>query len=342
MSFLIRSARENDLKDLLSLAQQFTLLSLPTEEETIKDKIRNSILSFSNELENDKANFLFVCEDLETHKVIACSQIKAKKGTPDRPCYSFRVLKKEHFSPDLSIGFIHQILRLHIETNGPSEVGGLIVDRNYRGRPEKIGKITSLARFSYISHCPDQFGTHLLAEMAPPLLPDGRSEFWESLGRRFTGIPYKEADALTENNKEFIRSLFPQEDIYVCLLDAKSRLALGQVGKETIPALKMLKSLGFTYINEVDPFDGGPHFSIVKENTTVFKNAKIFNCSNETLDRGEGLALISKFDENNFSCVQGPFKIKNEKVILTKKIKNILNLKESNKVLVYPLYKDNQ
>ena len=79
-------------------------------------------------------------------------------------------------------------------------------------------------------------------KMAPPLTEEGRSEFWEALGRRFTGMPYQEADLLSRKNQEFIRSLFPEEDIYLCLLDPKARLVMGQVGPETRPALHMLES----------------------------------------------------------------------------------------------------
>lgn len=337
MSFKVRAARAEDWLDLLILAKQFTLLSLPADERIIKTKIENSITSFNGKASLDDAGFLFVCEDLETHKVIACSQIKSKKGTQSSPCYSFRVLKKEHFSPDLSMGFIHQILRLKIDSNGPSEIGGLIVDRNYRGRPEKIGKLISLARFMYIKHCPNQFESHLLAELAPPLLPDGRSEFWEALGRRFTGIPYKEADELTENNKEFIRSLFPQEDIYVCLLDAKARLALGQVGKETIPAQKMLKSVGFTYHNEVDPFDGGPHYSVRKEDNIIYKDSYFFKYSQGLFVESDGMALISKICPKGFFCALGSYKKDGKSVVLPEKLKHNLNLDPNDELLIYPL-----
>ena len=337
MSFIVRSVRRNDLASLLSLAKQFTLLSLPAEEIVIKDKIELSISSFKGDVAKEDAMFLFVGEDIETGGVVACSQIKAKKGTKDKPCYSFKVLKREHFSPDLSIGFIHQILRLRIDTNGPSEIGGLIVDKACRRRPEKIGKLISLARFMYIRHFPDFFESKLLAEMAPPLLPDGRSDFWESLGRRFTGIPYKEADALTEKNKEFIRSLFPQEDIYVCLLDAKARLALAQVGKETVPALKMLKGLGFSYHDEVDPFDGGPHYSVGKNDNKIAKEVQSLYVSNDGVSESCGMGLVSVIDGDEFKCCLSNFEIKSNKVNLPNATKQMLSIKESEQVNIYQL-----
>ena len=44
---------------------------------------------------------------------------------------------------------------------------------------------------------------------------------WESLGRHFTHMTYLEADLLSKRNKEFIKSLFPQSDIYASLLQQR-------------------------------------------------------------------------------------------------------------------------
>lgn len=83
---------------------------------------------------------------------------------------------------------------------------------------------------------PNRFEDRVLCELTPPLTEEGRSEFWEALGRRFTGLPYQEADVLSQSHKEFIQSLFPEDDIYLCLLDSKARLVLGRVGQATKPA----------------------------------------------------------------------------------------------------------
>ena len=40
---------------------------------------------------------------------------------------------------------------------------------------------------------------------------------------------------------------------------AEARNAIGKVGKDTEPVVHMLKKIGFKYLNQVDPFDGGPH-----------------------------------------------------------------------------------
>ncbi|WP_374076770.1 arginine N-succinyltransferase [Bdellovibrio bacteriovorus] len=187
-------------------------------------------------LPKHQSEYLFVVEDVEEKCVVGSSLVLAKHGTDEVPHSFFKIFKRDHFSQDLGIGFIHQVLRFQLDFDGPTEIGGLLVDKAYRRRPEKLGKQISLSRFLYMGLYPEKFENRVLCELTPPLTDEGRSEFWEALGRRFTGLPYQEADLLSQSHKEFIESLFPQDDIYLCLLDSKARLVLGRVGEATKPA----------------------------------------------------------------------------------------------------------
>ncbi|MDZ4662630.1 MAG: arginine N-succinyltransferase [Pseudomonadota bacterium] len=278
MSFLIRSVETGDLEALYDLANQFNLLNMPADKTLLSQKITRSLLSFSGELKIDKAEYLFVIQDSQIkNRVLGCSQIIAKHGNPGMPHYSFQILKVNKFSEDLGIGFIHKVLRFKENTDGPTEIGGLLVDKAMRRRPEKLGRQISLIRFLFMAMHREKFKNRVLCELTPPLLEDGRSEFWEAVGRRFTGIPYQEADELSQTHKEFIRQLFPDQDIYLCLLDSRARLAIGKVGSDTLPAQIILGRVGFKYMEEVDPFDGGPHFGVATEDISVIKNTKKMN-----------------------------------------------------------------
>lgn len=275
MSFLIRSVEAGDLEALFDLANQFNLLNMPADKTILGQKIERSLQSFAGELDIEKAEYLFVIQDPQIkNRVLGCSQIIAKHGNPGMPHYSFQILKVNKFSEDLGIGFIHKILRFKENTDGPTEIGGLLVDKSMRRRPEKLGRQISLIRFLFMSMRRERFKNRVLCELTPPLLEDGRSEFWEAVGRRFTGIPYQEADELSQTHKEFIRQLFPDQDIYVCLLDSRARLAIGKVGSDTIPAQIILERVGFKYLEEVDPFDGGPHFGVATEDISIVRSAK--------------------------------------------------------------------
>jgi len=260
MSFIVRAVRHEDIGQLVDLAKQFTLLNLPGEKKAITQKVDRSLQSFAGKLAKSESEYLFVLEDTEEQLVVGSSLIMAKHGTDDVAHNFFKILKRNHYSDDLGIGFIHQVLRFQLDTDGPTEIGGLLIDKIYRRRPEKLGKQISLSRFLYMGLNLERFEDRVLCELTPPLTDEGRSEFWEALGRRFTGLPYQEADMLSQSHKEFISSLFPEEDIYLCLLDAKARAVLGRVGEHTKPAQHLLEGIGFEYLEEVDPFDGGPHY----------------------------------------------------------------------------------
>jgi arginine N-succinyltransferase len=332
MSFIVRAVRSEDLNALFELAQQFSLLNLPADKKILAKKIELSLASFSGEVSKDQAVYVFVTEDLENKTLSGSAQIKAKHGTKDNPNYSFKVIRKERFSRDLGIGFIHQILRLDICEDGPTEIGGLVVNKHYRRRPEKIGRLTSLNRFLYIGMNIDKFEPNLIAEMAPPLTDEGRSEFWESLGRRFTGMPYQEADELSRQNKEFIRSLFPEEDIYLCLLDSQARLVMGRVGQETMPALHLLEKMGFKYLEQVDPFDGGPHIGVKTTEVKVIKKSKWRDLSDKSYGEFLGTGMFGAVVDDEYRSCASAYALDGEKLILPDAVKTKLGIESGIKI----------
>ncbi len=335
MSFVIRQVHSDDLSQLVDLAKQFTLLNLPGEKKVLSEKINKSKLSFSGKIPKDKAEYLFVIEDTEEKLIVGSSLILAKHGNEETPHSFFRVLKKDHFSQDLGIGFIHQVLRFQLDIDGPTEIGGLLVDKNYRRRPEKLGKQISLSRFLYIATHQDKFQDRILCELTPPLTEEGRSEFWEALGRRFTGLPYQEADMLSQSHKEFIESLFPQEDIYLALLDPKARLVLGRVGEATKPAQHLLESIGFEYLDEVDPFDGGPHYGVATNEALPIKlgrKLEISDLKEATFKESYLVGTLGK----EFRATLAPADIRKDQIVVPSRVLELLKIKTGEKVFVAP------
>lgn len=343
MSFIIRSVKSEDVSQLTDLAKQFNLLNLPGNKKIISEKIDRSLKSFSGQLPKDQAEYIFVLEDIEEQYIVGSSLVIAKHGSDAVPHCYFKILKRDHFSKDLGLGFIHQVLRFQLDNDGPTEIGGLLVDKSYRRRPEKLGKQISLGRFVYMGMYPEKFETRVLCELTPPLAEEGRSEFWEALGRRFTGLPYQEADALSQTNKEFIESLFPEEDIYLSLLDAKARLVLGRVGEATKPAQHLLESIGFSYLEEVDPFDGGPHYGCKTENILpIKKGQKLFlaNSNQQTKENTKDIAYSSLgfvgTGESDFRAAVCGYEIRDNELYVPEKIRQILRLDSKQEIFVTP------
>ncbi len=135
--------------------------------------------------------------------------IFAQHGSRRAPHVFFDVLEEERYSETLDRHFAHRVLRIGYNYKGLTEIGGLVLRPEFRRHPERLGRSLAYVRFLYLARHRQLFRDEVLSELMPPLEPDGTSLLWESLGRRFTGLTYQEADRLSQTNKEFIRALFP-------------------------------------------------------------------------------------------------------------------------------------
>ncbi|MGZ3742953.1 MAG: arginine N-succinyltransferase [Pseudobdellovibrionaceae bacterium] len=336
MSFIVRAVHHDDLNQLVDLAKQFSLLNLPGDRKVLSQKIDRSVQSFAGKLAKSQSEYLFVLEDTEEKLIVGSSLVIAKHGTEEVPHCFFKILKRDMFSQDLGVGFIHQVLRFQLDNDGPTEIGGLLVDKVYRRRPEKLGKQISLARFLYMGLHPEKFESRVLCELTPPLTEEGRSEFWEALGRRFTGLPYQEADMLSQSHKEFIESLFPKDDIYLCLLDGKARLVLGRVGEATKPAQHLLESIGFEYLDEVDPFDGGPHYGANVEDILPIKLGKRVKLQHFSEASYKDHGLLGTANED-FRAAVVSYDLRDNEIAIPKKIREALGVEIGEEVFISPL-----
>lgn len=261
MRYEIRAATRDDHEGLYRLAEHLDSVNLPHDAQEIAEILSASERSFSGEIADPKKRqFVFVLWDLEEQRAVGTSMIIAQLGSRDAPYIFFDVRKEERYSATLDKHFVHQVLSIGYSYHGPTEIGGLVVHPDYRRAPERLGMVISYVRFLFIAINREMFQNRVLAELMPPLEPDGTSLLWEAVGRRFTGLSYREADRLSKKNKEFIRGLFPSGDIYASLLAPEAQAVIGEVGRETRGVAKMLSRIGFRYWNRVDPFDGGPHY----------------------------------------------------------------------------------
>jgi arginine N-succinyltransferase len=259
--FILRPVKLSDAEDLFLLSQLYVFISLPSDKDIIMKKIRSSMKAFEKASKNiSDDTYIFVLEDLSKSKVVGCSMIHAQHGTVEEPHFYLTVSQENKFSDSINTGFIHGTLKLGYDTNGPTEIGGLILDPNYRKNNHKLGKQLSFVRFLYMALNPKKFKPMIHSELMPPFDKDGKSPLWEAIGRRFLNMEYHDADLLSRSNKEFILSLYPSDTIYETLLPIEARNAIGKVGQDTQPVKRMLEGIGFKYTKEVDPFDGGPHY----------------------------------------------------------------------------------
>ncbi|RAL22189.1 arginine N-succinyltransferase [Lujinxingia litoralis] len=293
--FVLRDVRPDDLDELERLAHHLNTLNLPADRQKLAATIAESQESFAGERPHHARQYVFVMEDTAAGRLIGTSMIIAQHGSFERPTVYFEVRQEQKYSQTLARYFVHQVLQLSFNYDGPTEIGGLILDPAYQGHGMKLGKLLSFMRFLFIGRRRDWFRDAIIAELLPELNPDGTSDLWECLGANFTELEYREADQLSRQNVEFIRSLFPQTPIYTALLPAHVREKIGVVGGPTRPVEKMLRSVGFEWDRSIDPFDGGPTFVCPTEECRLIQRTHegMFAGSFQDAEEAEGEALVS-------------------------------------------------
>jgi arginine N-succinyltransferase len=337
---LLRDAQKSDLASLAALAKVLNTGNLPHDERALVGIIDRSVRSFAGKIRDPlERTYVFVAEEPRSRRIVGTSMVIAQHGTRESPCTFFDVSEREHYSGTLDRHFKHEVLSLGFHFDGPTEIGGLVVDPRERGSEEKPGKQLAYVRFLYMAIFRDRFRENVLAELMPPLGKDGRSLFWEAFGARFTDLDYQEADKKSRENKEFIQQLFPPVDVYATLFPPAVRKLLGKVGPETEPVKHLLEKIGFHYVNRIDPFDGGPHYEAKLADVTLVRGYRRAKLAPEPLDRdGEDrlVALTRGEGKVRFRAVRCAARLDGETVQIPEKARALLGAEPGEKVHLVP------
>ena len=273
--FFIRPVTPGDLDALHELTglTGYGLTTLPKDTDFLRRRIAKSCRSFAAMGEQQPAgeSYLFVMEDAATGKVVGTSGVVSKVGGFD-PFYVFRIETSVHQSEFLGVRKEIKTLHLVAEHNGPSEIGSLFLSPDFRAGGN--GRLLSLARFLFMAEFADCFDPMVIAEMRGVVDDQGRSPFWDAVGRHFFDIDYSRADYLSVINKRFIADLMPKHPIYITLLPPEARAVIGLVHEQTRPALRMLECEGFAWTGMVDMFDAGPIVTCALKDIRVVRESR--------------------------------------------------------------------
>lgn len=256
---VVRPIDFRDLDALLELARGagtgFT--SLPPTREGLEKKIARSIASFGSTAKApSQERYMFVLEDLATGTMRGCCAIEAACGL-DEPFYNYRVGLTVQASPSLNVYKRHPTLYLSNDLTGTSMLCSLFLHKDARNGGN--GALLSRSRFLFMAAFPQRFAEKVIAEMRGVSDENGRSPFWEGLGRHFFDIEYGDAEHVVgQGNKAVIAELMPRHPIYTVLLPPEAQAVMGKVHPETAPALRFLEQERFRYQGYIDIFDGGP------------------------------------------------------------------------------------
>ncbi|KCZ87828.1 arginine N-succinyltransferase [Hyphomonas jannaschiana] len=275
-TYVMRPSRLDDLQSLIELAELsgpgFT--SLPVDVPILRERLQKSDDAFLGRLQRiEYGKYLLMMENAETGEVVGCSAVKAGTGI-DQPFFNYRVITLAQASQAAgNLRFDMDALVLTNEYVGFTEVGTLFLKPEHRGGG--AGRLAAQSRYLLMAAEPERFGTKVLAELRGVVDNEGRSPFWECLGRHFFRMDFTEADRLSATtDNQFILDLMPKYPIYVDLLPPEAREVIGRCHSDGVGAYKLLQWEGFEFDRTVDIFDGGPLVTVQRRHIRTIQESR--------------------------------------------------------------------
>jgi arginine N-succinyltransferase len=273
--FYVRPIARDDLPAIFALSERTGagLTTLPANRERLARRIDRALASFADGAELADACYVFVLVESVSTRVVGISAIEAAVGLRE-PWYNYHVSTLVHASRQLGVYTASPTLFLANDHTGHTELCSLFLDQAYRhGRN---GALLAKCRLLFIAEFGSRFAAKVIAELRGRLDDEGRSPFWEGLGRHFFAMEYTTADYLTGvGQKSFIAELMPKHPVYVNLLPPGARDAIGAVHRDTAPARAMLEQEGFRYEGYVDIFDAGPTVECFRDNIHAVRQSQV-------------------------------------------------------------------
>ncbi len=348
--FWVRPVARDDLTSVLELSERTGtgLTSLPADTERLAARIERSLASFEGSAAPADSCYMFVIVTSESpgvtrgdERVVGISAIEAAVGLTE-PWYNYHVGTLVHASRALDVYTVAPTLFLANDHTGHTELCSLFLDHNFRhGRN---GPLLAKCRLLFIAEFAQRFAPKIIAEMRGRLDQDGKSPFWEGLGRHFFAMEYSTADYLTGiGQKSFIAELMPRHPVYVNLLSPGARGAIGAVHADTEPARRMLEQEGFRYEGYVDIFDAGPTLECFRDDIHAVRSSRVLPV---TLGEGDPLPdslpddiawLVCNRNFDNFRALVVNAPARGDRLPLLPYAARVLGVNEGDSVRAVPL-----
>ena len=273
--FFVRPIARDDLPEVLTLSERTGsgLTTLPANRERLSARIERSLASFTGMATRADTCFVFVLVDSGTERVVGIAAIEAAVGLGE-PWYNYHVGTLVHASRALNVYTVAPTLFLANDHTGHTELCSLFLDQGFRHG--KNGPLLAKSRLLFIAEFADRFAPKVIAELRGKLDADGKSPFWEGLGRHFFAMEYTTADYLTGiGQKSFVAELMPRHPVYVNLLPESARAVIAEVHDDTRAARSMLEQEGFRYEGYVDIFDAGPTLECFRDDIHAARRSAV-------------------------------------------------------------------
>ena len=300
---IVRPVAFTDISAIEQLAEfaGASVTTLPSDRQHLCDLIAATQRALKSEItEPAGETYHFLLVDTAKDKVLGIAGINAAVGITS-PFYSYRLQDIVHVSDDLQIHNRVPALTLCHDYTGYTSLCTLYVLPEAE-TPEAL-HLLSRARLLFIAQHRHRFADRVLAEIQGVVDEQGRSPFWEDLGRHFFTMDMAHANYLTGVcDKGFIADLMPRFPVYTPLLSRKARSVIGEVRPDRLPVVDLLEREGFRYEEYVDIFDAGPTLEArIDTLTTVLASQQQVACIDESI---QGTThLIANASTTDFRCL---------------------------------------
>jgi len=273
--YIVRPVKRSDLNQLYTLAKlaKVGLTTLPCNKKLLKARISESIKGFLKKVDKPRGEiYFFVMEDTKTKKLVGTAAIISKVGVRE-PFYTYEIKKAYKVSKALNVKKVIRYLKLKVIRNGPTEIGTLFLKPSVREK--NCGRLLAFSRYLFIAQNRNRFTGKVIAELRGVIDEHDHSPFWNAVCKHFFMVEFKRADLMVMQDKSFIAELIPKHPIYISILPISAQKVIGDVHRNTIPALKLLQKEGFDYVPEIDIFEAGPMLTAKTANIRSIKKSKM-------------------------------------------------------------------
>ena len=334
---VVRAIKASDLDALLELATQVGsgMTTLKPDRKMLGHRVEVAVASFAQTIPPEQRDYMFVMEDISCGRLAGVCAIKGAVGL-DEPFYNYRIGTLVHSSHELNIFTRMDTLYLSNDLTGATELCSLFLHADYR--TGNNGKWLSKSRFLFIAQFPELFTEKLIAEMRGYQAEDGRSPFYEGLGRHFFKMDFNHVDHLTAlGKKSFIAELMPRQPMYVAYLPEDAQQVIGKVHDSTAPARRLLEQEGMHFEGYIDIFDAGPVLQARVSELRAMRDSALLTV--EPGEEGEDAEplLVSNTDMSDFRMIVANAAPGGGKLSLTKAQMKLLNCSSGDTIRTLPL-----
>lgn len=336
----IRPVEEGDLSALLRMSVEVGsgMTSMPNDPDTWVAKIALSKATFAGEGNpSEEGVYFLVAEDADTGEVVGTSAIYVGIGTKS-PFYSYRETLLVKRSKELDKMIEIRVLNLVNDFTRATEVGSLFLSASHRHSDN--GQFLSRCRYLVMADFPHRFADQVIAEMRGYQDSEGKSPFWQALGKKFFDLPFENADYLSATiGSAFIQDLMPKYPVYVDVLPEAAQACVGKPHVVSAKAIHLLEKEGFRHDGYVDVFDGGPTVHCRREQIKSVREARGYTVM---LDKQENTAehaptghyFISNQRLSDYRMLSTPAAIVQGAIYLSARAAELLHVKEGDRVNV--------